>query len=164
MRKSLLITSLVALLGVGAFAGCAADRTDETEASGAATCHDPAKLTSDAARLEVTVKEWSVEMSATTITAGKVNLIARNAGTMTHEVIILRGEAADVLPHNSDGSINEDEVSGADTVGEIAEFDAGKTCGRTFDLTPGRYVVFCNIAMGDVVHAKNGMVTTLTVV
>ena len=164
MRKRLLVTSIIALLGVGTLVGCAADGPDESEASGAATSHDPAKLTPDAARLDVTVKEWAVEMSATSIKAGKVNIIARNSGTMTHEMVILRGETADALPHNSDGSINEDEVKAADAVGEIAEFDAGKTCGRTFDLAPGRYVVFCNIVMGDVVHAKNGMVTTLTVV
>ena len=114
--------------------------------------------------MEVTLNEWSVSLSRASVPAGTVNLVAHNKGTMIHEMIVLRADSVDQLPHNADGSINEDVVSMADTVGEIAEFEQGATCGRSFELAAGSYIVFCNIAMGDVVHAKRGMVSQLTVV
>ena len=142
---------------------CAVDGSDAAEETGAATCHDPAKLPQNATRLDVSLKEWSVKLSRSSVPAGPVNLVAHNDGSMTHEVLVLRGDSAAALPHNSDGSINEDAISKADTIGEISEFDLGKTCGRAYDLPAGKYVLVCNIVMGDVIHAKNGMVAELTV-
>jgi hypothetical protein len=164
MRKSLLVTSVAALIGATFLVGCAADANDAAEESGPVTCHDPAKLPATAARLDVTLKEWSVQLSSPTVKAGAVNIVAKNAGTMTHELVIFRGASYKALPQNADGSVNEDEISRADTIGEISEFDAGTTCGRSYELAPGTYVLLCNIVMGDVIHAKKGMVTTLTVV
>jgi hypothetical protein len=163
MRKSLLFVAMSALFGGTVVAGCAADFLDSAPVTGPATCHDPASLPAGASTLDVSLKEWSVTLSRPTVAAGLVNIVAHNDGTMTHELLVFRGNSEADLPHNADGSLNEDLVSRVDTTGEISEFDQGTTCGRTYKLSAGHYVLLCNIVEADVVHLKNGMVATLTV-
>ena len=142
---------------------CATDSPDAAAEVGPASCHDPAKLPAKATVLDVNLNEWKVVPSASTIKAGSVNIVAHNIGTMTHELLVFRGDSEAALPHNADGSINEDAISAADTIGEISEFPRGTTCARHYDLAPGTYVLVCNIMTGDVLHAKLGMYTTLKV-
>ena len=51
------------------------------------------------------------------------------------------------------------DESGLDVVGRIPEFAGGTSASMTFDLTPGNYVLICNIPG----HYGLGMATTLTV-
>ena len=163
MKSIRVICAVGALVGMSIVTACAVDGSDAAEETGPATCHDLSTLPKNATQLDVSLKEWKVIPSRTTVPAGAVNIVAHNNGTMTHELLVLRGDSESALPHNADGSINEDAISRTDTIGEISEFDAGKTCGRAYDLPAGKYILVCNIVMGTEVHAAKGMVSELTV-
>jgi hypothetical protein len=70
---------------------------------------------------------------------------------MTHEMVLVRAPNVDVLPKvsvaNGDrltGDIDEEAIPEADKPGE-AEIKKGTTVTKTIRLTPGTYVMFCNI-------------------
>jgi uncharacterized cupredoxin-like copper-binding protein len=93
---------------------------------------------------DVEVKDFEIEPSLPTIEAGLVTLRVRNEGPATHEFVITRsGLPADGLPLARDGlSVDEERVV---PLGELAEVEAGATGLLTLPLTPGRYVLFCNL-------------------
>lgn len=85
--------------------------------------------------ITVSLKEWGIEPKAMTVKAGKVTFTVKNAGTLEHNFII-------------QGSDKIDSIFAAQT--------------KTFEvtLTPGTYVVDCNLSG----HKEAGMTATLTVV
>ena len=102
----------------------------------------------------------------TTIPAGKVTIRVVNAGTLTHEMIVLplpAGQAVGGRAVGSDGRVSE-----AGSLGE-----ASRTCGSgtgdgiapgaaawtTVTLRPGRYELLCNVRG----HYAAGMYTELDV-
>jgi len=164
MRKQTRFMSCaIALLGAATVvAACAADAPDAVE-SHEITCFAVSDLPAGTTRVDVSLKEWSIELSSDTMKAGNVGFVATNEGTMVHEMLVVRADDPASLPYAANGSVNESAIPASDTLGEIAEFTAGTTCARTFALTPGHYAMFCNIAEGDSVHLKKGMITTFTV-
>lgn len=164
MRKqNRLAIGAVARLGAATVAtACAADAPDYAEQA-EITCFAVSDLPADATRIDVSLREWSIGLSTNTVKAGNVGFVARNGGTMVHEMLVVRVDDPANLPYVANGSVNEDAISAADTLGEIAEFAVGATCAHNFALSPAHYAVFCNIAEGDSVHLKKGMITTFTV-
>lgn len=162
-RRTWLAAGATLLLAGGTLVtACASDGTDAIE-SAEITCFAVSDLPADATRVDVTLREWAIDLSTNTVKAGNVGFVAKNAGTMIHEMLLVRVDDPASLPYAPNGSVNEDAVPAADTLGEIAEFASGSTCAHNFSLTPGHYVLFCNIAQGDTVHLKRGMITPLTV-
>jgi uncharacterized cupredoxin-like copper-binding protein len=94
--------------------------------------------------LNVLVKDFKIEPLHPTIENGLVTLRVHNDGPATHEFVTIRSVLpADELPLAADGlSVNEDRVV---PIGELAEVEAGATGLLTLPLTPGRYVLFCNL-------------------
>lgn len=108
-------------------------------------------------RVELTLTEYAIAVAPASVPAGSVTLAARNAGTMIHEVVVVRTELApNALPVDANGSVIED---GLDILGEIEDVEAGESGSLTVELTPGRYVLFCNVLD----HYRRGMATALTV-
>lgn len=147
--------------GTGALA-CAADGDDSVE-EGEATCWPEERIPAGAARVDVALAEWAISLSQDTVPAGDVAFAAKNSGALIHEMLVIRTDDVNALPYGEDGSIDEALVPEDDLPGEIAEFGPGSTCYHSFNLRPGRYALFCNIAEGDAVHLKNGMIATFTV-
>jgi hypothetical protein len=97
-----------------------------------------------------------------------------NVGSMTHELVIVRAASPAALPRvktageRSVGAVDEEAIPESAKMGESGDVTAGSTVTKTFDLTPGTYVVFCNIDTknGNAVlnHFMKGMVATLVVV
>jgi hypothetical protein len=158
----LAVGATLLLAGGTLVTACASDGTDASETN-EITCFAVSDLPADATKVDVTLREWAIELSTDTVKAGNVGFVAKNAGTMIHEMLLVRVDDPANLPYAPNGSVNEDAVPAVDTLGEIAEFASGTTCAHNFSLTPGHYVVFCNIAEGDTVHLKRGMITPLTV-
>ena len=118
--------------------------------------------------LDVSLFEWEVEPSATSVSAGEVTFNATNDGGEAHELVIVKGVAPADLPVDADGKVIEDDLPDGAFIGEIEEFDAGTTESATFDLEAGTYTIFCNITEeesdGSVEsHYQNGMVATIEV-
>lgn len=116
--------------------------------------------------VDVSLFEWGVDPSVSSISAGDVTFNATNDGGEAHELVIVKGVAPGDLPV-VDGKVDEDGLPAGAFIGEIEEFDAGGTESATFDLEAGTYTLFCNITEledGEVEsHFENGMVTTFEV-
>lgn len=145
-------TTLLALLAVGAmlvvFGGLSATNTARKNADKvtvAATAKPrvttPAALDASSGQATVRATEFKFSASAIDAPAGKVKITLDNAGSIEHELVLLRSSAAP-------GSLKvaaAGRVSEAASVGEVSEIKRGVSRSTTFDLKPGRYVYVCNI-------------------
>ena len=96
-----------------------------------------------ATTVQVQLTEWSVIPDQATVESGQIYFLATNTGADAHELVVIRSELPpDQLPVE-DGRVPEDEV---DMIGEIEPFAAGSQASAVFDLEPGDYVLFCNVA------------------
>ncbi len=86
------------------------------------------------------LSEWRVELSQTTVPAGKVTIAVTNAGSIPHAL----------------------EVEGPGVEQETAPLQPGATATLTLTLKPGTYEVYCPV--GEDSHKKLGMETHLKVV
>ena len=97
-----------------------------------------------ATEVRVTLAEWTLELSVSSVAAGDIYFLVDNLGPEhPHEFVIIRSDlAADALPTIHDGSVPEDAV---DLVGEIEEFASASSASMVFNLTAGKYVLICNV-------------------
>lgn len=96
----------------------------------------------------VTLDQWSITPSATTVSAGPITFVVSDAGTITHEFVVIRSDtpAADFPIGSFEGEknrINEDTVG--TNVGETGDMEAGGTQSLNLDLRPGHYAFVCNL-------------------
>lgn len=154
----------VALFVVGCSGPAATTSAPPAAATEAAT--SPAgSAAGQASTIDVTLQEWSVAPSVTSIAAGSVTFNVKNVGpAKQHEMVVLKTDLGLLeLPTGSDGKVPEE---GADPkeVGEVSELDAGASGSVTLDLPAGHYLLICNIVDPDgTAHYGKGMVAALTV-
>jgi uncharacterized cupredoxin-like copper-binding protein len=109
---------------------------------------------------DVLLKDFEVQQEATAVRAGTVNFLIRNEGPTTHEVIVVRSDLApDKLPLQDDGLTVDEEGRGIEFLEEVEGLDIDDRETLTLDLTPGRYVLYCNLEG----HYLGGMYEALTV-
>ena len=123
---------------------------------------------------KVTLQEFSIALHPGLVQSGKVSLQVENVGSITHEMVLVRAAGVAALPkvttagERSVGAIDEEAIPESDTMGETGDVAARATVTKTFDLTPGTYVMFCNIDSKNgaktLNHFVRGMVATLLVV
>lgn len=105
--------------------------------------------------------EWGLATTSL-VNSGDVLFSVTNSGAFNHEFAIARGASYEELPLLENGAVDEDAL-GADFIGRTETFGGGQTIEATFNLEPGDYVLFCNIAVGPNSHAANGQVQSLSV-
>jgi len=115
---------------------------------------------SKAQEVTVSLKEWSVTPSVDDITEGKVNFKVTNAGTIPHEFVVVKSDLSPEGLPVENGNVTEAQVN---IIEEIEAFAAGTTRSLELDLTPGKYLLICNITeqppgQRPVSHYQNGMV------
>ncbi|MFN2557581.1 MAG: hypothetical protein ABR592_12090 [Nitriliruptorales bacterium] len=136
--------------------------------TGAAACvpvGDPASATS---AMAVTLDEWSVRTAQPQVAAGRITFNVENIGAEPHELVIVRATGdPGALPVDQEGAVDEQQLPPDALIGEIEAFPARTNCQGTFELSPGEYVLFCNVVDrhgGEQhVHYRLGMHTKLTV-
>jgi uncharacterized cupredoxin-like copper-binding protein len=105
--------------------------------------------------LAVTMKDYKVELSVDTVTAGSVKIGVRNAGGMEHSFELIKTDLPfDKLPTTGDAKAREDGL-----VKQVKSLGVGKVSVVTADLAAGNYVVICNVAG----HYQLGMRAALAV-
>jgi uncharacterized cupredoxin-like copper-binding protein len=114
----------------------------------------------------LTLTEYQITPALQFIAKGKSNFVAKNAGTVKHEVVVVRGTDPSTLPTKPDGSVDEDQIPKRDKVGETGNVKVGKTKSKTLKLRAGSYILFCNILDtqpdgSQVSHFAKGMYTTI---
>jgi uncharacterized cupredoxin-like copper-binding protein len=168
-----------ATLGVVALlAGCASKPS--STASAANYIEGGVKIpgtgsTSPSSTVDVTLGDrgaggaMSLALSTSSVAAGDVTFVVKNAGTIVHEAVVLKTDVPfDKLPVTYGGDPPVPVTSGANKVSEDAnvgetgdpDLEPGGT--RTFTIKhmkAGNYVVVCNIAG----HYAKGMRAPLTV-
>ena len=116
-----------------------------TASGQAAACKPVGDAGSSDATIAVQLKEWSVLPARADVPAGAVTFDANNTGTDAHELVVVRADDPATLPLAADGTVDEDKLPEGAFVGEIEPFPAKQHCTGTFQLTAGRYALFCNI-------------------
>ena len=109
----------------------------------------PAKVSVELAK----TSDFSLEPSTTSVPAGKVTFTVHNAGTMVHEMVVVKTDKTPAQLALPDGTADE-----STSVGEAADIAAGATKSVTLNLPAGKYILLCNIPG----HYKGGMHATFT--
>jgi uncharacterized cupredoxin-like copper-binding protein len=136
-----LVISLVSLVAVSTKLGTKDIRVTTQAAPAAAGTAKAATPTPAALphKVNVSLKEFSVNLASSQAAAGKVAFSVRNSGSVTHEFVVIRTnkQAGDLLK----GS-RADE---AGNVGETGDLKAGTSKSLTLHLKPGHYALICNL-------------------
>ena len=122
-----------------------------------------------ATSVNVTLQEFAILPDAASVSPGTVTFVAKNTGPEdVHELVVIKTDlAADALPVDEDGKATEG-VPGVTLIGEIEDIDVGASKQTALELTPGKYVLICNIVQtepdGSIeAHYKVGMRTAFEV-
>jgi uncharacterized cupredoxin-like copper-binding protein len=110
--------------------------------------------------VNVALGDFHLRRDVAVVPAGTVRFRILNEGPTTHEVSVIRTDRApDKLPLQRDGlTINED-APGMDFINEAEGIDIGDRRTLVLHLTPGNYVLYCNMEG----HYLGGMHAALTV-
>jgi uncharacterized cupredoxin-like copper-binding protein len=94
--------------------------------------------------VKATLRDFRIATSTATVPSGTVVFLVHNDAPVTHEFVLVRTDfPATSLPLGVDGlSVDEDAVQ---SVEELSEVAAGEITTLSAHLTPGHYVVFCNL-------------------
>jgi uncharacterized cupredoxin-like copper-binding protein len=111
--------------------------------------------------LEIKMGDYFFSPADTTAEAGPTAIEAPNEGSVEHELVVFKTNMDPAqLPTEANGEVNEEKMDKiAESAGEIPDVEAGDTKSGNFELTPGKYVIFCNLPG----HYAQGMYGTLTV-
>ncbi len=115
----------------------------------------------------IKLSEYKMRLSETSVKAGTVVFEGDNVGATKHEVVLIAADDPKAIPTKADGTIDEEKIEESTKQGEVGEIEVGKTLRHTYNLKPGKYVVFCNLtskeAGVDVSHFAKGMSAVITV-
>ena len=107
-------------------------------------------------QIRADMKEYSVGLTSTEVRAGTVTFIARNAGSVAHDLIVLK---TDLAPDKIPVDTQTQKAKEDGRVGGVEEVAPGKNLNVRVELPAGAYVVICNVPT----HYQLGMRTALTV-
>jgi uncharacterized cupredoxin-like copper-binding protein len=112
------------------------------------------------ATVRITERDFHIAASVHRVSTGVVALSVHNQGPDDHELIVVKERPGTALPLRRDGVTVDEQRLKPVTIGAGLEPTApGRVRGLRLDLTPGRYVLFCNMAG----HYLGGMHTDLWV-
>jgi uncharacterized cupredoxin-like copper-binding protein len=94
--------------------------------------------------VNVTERDFAIAAPAS-VEAGNLILRVHNKGRVGHELIVVRAESAK-LPMRGDGLTVDEELLQRRDLGALEPHDAPATRDLALRLTPGRYVLFCNMS------------------
>jgi uncharacterized cupredoxin-like copper-binding protein len=107
--------------------------------------------------LQVTERDFHISAPAG-VRTGDVVLRVHNRGPVAHELIVAREDAGSLPLRRDAATVDEDAIEPV-TAGALEPADAGATRDLRLRLSPGRYVLFCNMSG----HYLGGMHAELVV-
>jgi uncharacterized cupredoxin-like copper-binding protein len=120
-------------------------------------CVGGAAPTTEGTIVRITERDFKISAPRRAV-AGDVVLRVRNRGPVRHELIVVK-DGGKPLPLRGDGlTVNEESLEGAEA-GALEPGEPGSVRELAVRLTPGRYVLFCNMSG----HYMGGMRRTLVV-
>ncbi len=110
--------------------------------------------------VSATEAEFKIVLGSSTVPAGALTFSIANKGAIAHEFVIARSDdVAGALPTADDTTVDEESESVVH-ITETEDIQPSTVRVVTTRLSPGRYVVFCNIPG----HYAAGMHASFTVV
>lgn len=107
-----------------------------------------------ASKVSVKLVEFKLTPSVKSVPRGSVTFVVRNAGKLTHELVVIKTpRRAGKLPTSGMKAVETGRV------GKLANVAPGATKKLTLRLKPGHYALICNIPG----HYKAGQFTDFTV-
>jgi uncharacterized cupredoxin-like copper-binding protein len=164
MRLYLLGTLATVALAAVLVAGCGGSDNGESTTTTTTTENETATSGGGASggqQLTIKMGDYFFAPANGSAKAGKTAIEAPNEGTVEHELVVFKTNKNPAsLPTESNGDVDEEKLDEeAEEAGEVADVEAGETKSGNFNLTPGRYVIFCNLPG----HYAQGMYGSLTV-
>jgi uncharacterized cupredoxin-like copper-binding protein len=121
-----------------------------------AACAGPAADAPAGSQVVVEMTDYKLRVNVPSVKAGKIQIGVRNLATMQHSFEVLKTDLPqDKIPVDPASAKAKEDGK----VGEIRSIPAGKSAAVTIDLTPGKYVLICNVAG----HYQLGMHVGFTV-
>lgn len=103
--------------------------------------------------LDLELTDNAITADRSSVPAGHLVFAIHNAGTVVHELVVVRAGAADGLAYET----ATQRAIATDVVAEREAIVAGATKRLSVDLEPGRYVLICNLPG----HYASGMHVSL---
>jgi len=154
---------LAIALAASIVAGCGGNSDDGAIGSSTATENEAAAGGGAGGGQQLTIKmgDYFFAPANGSAKAGKAVIEAPNEGSVEHELVVFKTNMDPAkLPTESGGGVDEEKLDEvAEEAGEVPDVEAGETKSGNFALTPGKYVIFCNLPG----HYAQGMYGTLTV-
>jgi uncharacterized cupredoxin-like copper-binding protein len=167
-RRMQLITVVAAVSLVALLSACSSSSSSSTTSAAASTPTETSTSTSSSSSTAATGTDVTVAVGETdvqhqymnvdpaSVAAGTVTFTVTNEGVKKHEFVVLKTDTPADKLHVEGDEVVEDDY---DSPGEIGDLPAGTTDTLTLDLTPGKYVLICNLKG----HYRMGMYTAFTV-
>jgi len=112
------------------------------------------------ASVPIVLEDYRIRSSVTTVPAGTVTFNVHSRGPSTHELAVFETtRPADQLPLGTDGLRIDEDSSLLREAGELEQVDIGETETFVLRLSPGTYVLACNMEG----HYLGGMYFSLVV-
>jgi uncharacterized cupredoxin-like copper-binding protein len=112
---------------------------------------------SSAPTVRITERDFAIK-APHVLEAGPVHLVVTNEGPVSHELILVRSPNGR-LPLRGDGFTVDEDALKAQIVTSFEPDGPGSVRSQDVELTPGRYVLLCNMAG----HYMSGMSSSLLV-
>jgi uncharacterized cupredoxin-like copper-binding protein len=109
--------------------------------------------------VQVTLRDFKIDLAATTVAPGTVRFTARNEGPSIHELEVFSvpaGVDPDHLP--IEANVADTEGPGLEVVDEVEDIAPSTSVSLTVSLDPGTYILICNLPG----HYQQGMHVALT--
>ena len=106
--------------------------------------------------IKATLTDMKIEVDRSSISAGTVTFVVKNAGAVAHELVVIKTDVAQdkIVPGTEAGKVDE-----TGNLGETGDVIAGGSNTFSAALPAGHYVLICN----EVGHYVSGMHTAFTV-
>jgi hypothetical protein len=125
----------------------------------AAACGGGGGVTST---LEVGFSEWAIEVAPAEQRAGDLRFELRNQGALAHNLVIVKSDLPAAELPVAGGRVDVSRLNLAGGAGPIAPGTAMTgDAAYAASLTPGKYVLFCDIVAAGESHYENGMHASL---
>ena len=112
----------------------------------AAGCRSSSSNGASGSRIDVTMHDFGIKVSRSSVPAGNVVLHVTNEGPSTHEINVdLTRYAAGAIPLQGDGLTAAEDSSGLRRIDSIEQVNLHHTSDLSLELKPGRYVLWCNL-------------------
>lgn len=105
-------------------------------------------------KVDVTMKDFSIDVSPSEVRSGRVRFAIDSIGTEQHDLKFILASTVDALARTPEGKL---DLVANRPVDEIETFKPGHYLATSPLLNPGHYLVVCTI------HVDQGMVAKLTV-